>query len=303
MQHPKSNSNSKSKSKSKLKSNLAAQELPTPPVSGDASGPQLIAMHPWVSFWTLYEREMKRFLKVIFQTIFTPLINATLYLLIFGLSLGSSITLLDGTSYLAFLIPGLVMMGVLNNAFQNTSSSIVSGKFSGDLEDLKVVPLTRQAIIWALSIGGLTRGLLVGLITFMVGEVFRYLAEGQLTHLAHPFVLLFFLCVGGLAFANLGVAIAFWAKTFDQMSAVGAFVLLPLIYLGGVFFSLKGLHPFWQTLSYFNPVLYLINGVRYGVLGVSDVHIGTAAVVSCLALGFFHFLGLRALRTGSYTRW
>lgn len=257
----------------------------------------------WDAFLSLYSREMKRFLKVIFQTVFAPLINSTLYLLIFGVSLGKNIHLEQAYSYLAFLIPGLVMMGVLNNAFQNSSSSVVSGKFSGDLEDLKVVPLNSQIIIWALSIGGLTRGLLVGLITFLVGEVFHLVLEGGPIEIAHPWVLLFFLVVGGLALAKLGIAIAFWSKTFDQLSAVGAFILLPLIYLGGVFFSLEGLHPFWQMASKFNPVLYLINGVRYGMLGVSDVGVGNAALVSLVFLAVFHVLGLRSLKTGSYTRW
>ena len=263
----------------------------------------LARLRPFETFFTLYVREMKRFMKVVFQTVFTPLVTSSLYLLIFGVSLGSSIKLENGFSYLAFLIPGLVMMGVLNNAFQNSSSSIVSGKFSGDLEDLKVVPLTPQMIIWAMSIGGLTRGLLVGVITFLVGEVFRYVLEGTLSGVAHPLALIFFLAVGGLTFAKLGIAVAFWAKTFDQLSAIGAFVLIPLIYLGGVFFSIKGLHPFWQAVAGFNPVLYLINGVRYGLLGVSDVDVTTAALVSTGALIFFHVLGLRALKTGSYTRW
>lgn len=262
-----------------------------------------VKLRPWDSFVTLYQREMARFMKVIFQTVFTPLINSVLYLMIFGVSLGQAITLDHPVSYLAFLIPGLMMMGVLNNAFQNSSSSIVAGKFSGDLEDLKVVPLTPQMIIWAMSIGGLTRGLIVGLITLAVGEVFSYVMEGTFLAVAHPFWLLFFLIIGGLTFAKLGIAIAFFARSFDQLSAVGAFVLIPLIYLGGVFFSLKGLHPFWQTASKFNPVLYLINGVRYGLLGITDVDISTAAVVSVVFLILFHILGLRSLKTGDYQRW
>lgn len=262
-----------------------------------------VKLRPWDSFVTLYQREMARFVKVIFQTVFTPLINSVLYLMIFGVSLGQAITLDHPVSYLAFLIPGLMMMGVLNNAFQNSSSSIVSGKFSGDLEDLKVVPLTPQMIIWAMSIGGLTRGLIVGLITLAVGEVFSYVVEGTFIAVAHPFWLLFFLIVGGLTFAKLGIAIAFFARTFDQLSAVGAFVLVPLIYLGGVFFSMKGLHPFWQAVSRFNPVLYLINGVRYGLLGITDVDISTAAIVSLAFLVLFHILGLRSLKTGDYQRW
>ena len=262
-----------------------------------------VRLRPWDTFITLYQREMARFIKVVFQTVFTPLINSTLYLLIFGVSLGGSIRMASGLSYLEFLIPGLVMMGVLNNAFQNSSSSIVSGKFSGDLEDLKTVPLTPQMIIWAMSIGGLTRGALVGLITYVVGIVFLYFVEGRISGVANPFHLAFFLVLGGLIFAKLGIAIAFWAKTFDQMSAVGSFVLLPLIYLGGVFFSIQGLHPFWQGIAHFNPVLYLISGVRYGFLGETDVPLGTAAAVSLAALVVFHILGIRALKKGSYSRW
>jgi ABC-2 type transport system permease protein len=264
---------------------------------------QSVQLRPWDSFVTLYMREMKRFLKVIFQTVFTPMINSTLYLLIFGVSLGQNIKLDHGISYLSFLIPGLVMMGVLNNAFQNSSSSIVSGKFSGDLEDLKVVPLTPLMIIWAMSIAGLSRGLLVGLITYLVGEAFHLFIDGTISGVEHPFYLIYFLCMGGLAFSMMGIAIAFWAKTFDQLSAVGSFILLPLIYLGGVFFSIKGLHPAWQAIAHFNPVLYFINGVRYGVLGVSDVDVGLSAVVSGGSMLLFLFLGLRSLKVGSYARW
>jgi ABC-2 type transport system permease protein len=262
-----------------------------------------VELKPWTSFWALYVREMARFVKVIFQTVVAPLINSTLYLLIFGVSLGANIKLEANVSYLAFLIPGLVMMSVLNNAFQNSSSSIVTGKFSGDLEDIKVVPLSPVMIVWAYSIGGLTRGFLVGAITFLVGEVFLYLVEGALIWPAHPLFLIFFLTVGGLSFAKLGVCVAFWAKTFDQLSAIGSFVLLPLIYLGGVFFSMKGLHPFWQSISQFNPVLYFINGIRYGFLGISDVDMWLATFVSLAALLLFHVLALRALKTGSYARW
>lgn len=254
-------------------------------------------------FLTLYEREMKRFLKVIFQTVVSPLITATLYLLIFGVSLGPRIELGMGHSYLTFLVPGLVMMSVLNNAFQNSSSSIVSGKFSGDLEDLRVVPLSNQQILWAISLGGLTRGLLVGLITLAVGEVFEFVVDASVMGVAHPIWFLFFLVVGGLSFAKLGVPVAFWARSFDQVSAVGSFILLPLIYLGGVFFSIDHLHPLWKLLSRCNPVLYFINGIRFGLLGISDVNPWTAAAVSLAALLLFHLLALRALVTGSYQRW
>jgi ABC-2 type transport system permease protein len=257
----------------------------------------------WTPFLTVLEREVRRFLKVIVQTVFIPLVNAILYLLIFGVSLGGSIKMSGGHSYLAFLIPGLVMMGCLNNAFQNSSSSVITAKFGGDLEDFRVSALSHLQIVWAMSIGGLIRGFFVSLVTYLTGGVFFKLVEGSFLVPAHPWVLLVFLILGGLAFAKLGICVAFWARTFDQLSAVSGFILLPLIYLGGVFFSISGLHPLWQTVAKWNPMLYLINGVRYGFLGVSDVPIGTAFAVGVATVVIFHVLALRSLNTGSFMRW
>lgn len=257
----------------------------------------------WIPFWALLDREIKRYFKVLFQTVLTPLVNASLYLLIFGVSLGQSIELGSGVSYLAFIIPGLVMMSCLNNAFQNTSSSVVSGRFSGDVEDWKVSPLTSQQIIWALCIGALTRGLFVGVLTYLVGFVFYYLTTQELLGISHPFYLMLFLIVGGLVFAQLGIVVAFWAKTFDGMSAVSALILTPLIFLGGVFFSLENLSPFWRSISVYNPLLYFINGVRYGILGVSDVNIGTSVVISFVSLVIFFILSVYTVKTGRFQRW
>lgn len=257
----------------------------------------------WVPFLGLLRREIWRFFKVLTQTIFTPLITSTLYLFIFGITLGKNITLSEDISYLAFLIPGLIMMTVLNNSFQNSASSISIAKFSGELEDLRAAPLSFAEIIWALSLGGLIRGLIVGSITFLVGSVFYYFYHGSFLTVEHPFYLLFFLIGGGLSFAQMGLAVAIWAKTFDQLNAVSSFVLLPLIYLGGVFFSLKGLHPLWQTVSEFNPLLYFINGVRYGILGVSDVNIERAVWVTLVALIGFHLIARRAMQKGEFNRW
>lgn len=257
----------------------------------------------WTPFRTLLRRENARFFKVIVQTIVTPLVNGSLYLLIFGVSLGQSITLEMNVSYLAFLIPGLVMMGCMNNAFQNTSSSLVSAKFQGELEDLKVAPLSASQIVWAMSLSALYRGLLVGLITFIVGEVFYFFSFGELLKIHHFLPLMIFLCWGGLIFANFGLAVGFWAKTFDQMSAISGFILTPLMYLGGVFFSVQGLHPIWQKIAMFNPMLYLINGVRYGMLGVSDVNPWTAFAIASVALVMTHAVALYTLKVGSFQRW
>lgn len=257
----------------------------------------------WTPFLVLYYREIMRFLKVAVQTVFAPLVSSSLYLLIFGVSLGQNINLQNGVSYLVFLIPGILTMSCLNNAFQNTSSSIVVGKFGGELEDLRIAPLSTNAILWSMALAGLTRAFIVGLITLCVGEVFHYYINNSFMEIIHPFSLFFYLTVGCLTFAFMGIAVAFWATTFDQLSAVSSFVLLPLIYLGGVFFSLSNLHPFWQFLSKFNPLFYFINGVRFGFLGFSDVEPRMSFWISLFALSVFYYLAYRSLRRGGYHRW
>lgn len=256
-----------------------------------------------IAFATLFKREISRFMKVIVQTVVTPFISSFLYLLVFGVSLGAKVEVHAGISYLAFLIPGLMMMGLLNNAFQNTSSSIVSSRFSGDLEDLRVAPISNQEIIWAMSLAGLVRGTLVALITFIVGVVFFYYQKGEWLTVSHPLILIFFIIMGGVIFGQIGITLAFWAKTFDQLSAFSAFILLPLTYLGGVFISIENLHPFWQTLSKINPLLYLINGLRYGVLGMSDVGIWESVTVTLIGFAVFYFGAWYSLKKGSFQRW
>ncbi len=257
----------------------------------------------WTPFFALFSREIQRFFKVLAQTIFIPAINSFIYLLIFGVSLGRNIQAPGGLSYLEFLIPGLIMMGCMNNSYQNGSSSLLGMKFGGEIIDIKASPLTIQHIIWAMSLGGLCRGLVVGLVVLVSGELFYYFYESSFLIPAHPFYFLFFCIIGGLTFTKLGIAVAFWAKTFDHVSAIGGFIILPLIYLGGVFFSLSNLSDFWVKVSYFNPLLYFINGVRYGVLGISDVPVGTALCVSLLALLLFHLTAVWTLKKGSYQPW
>jgi ABC-2 type transport system permease protein len=257
----------------------------------------------WTPFFSLLRKEIKRFMRVIAQTVLVPLINSTLYLLIFGVSLGKNIQVYEDAPYLSFLIPGLVMMGVLNNAFQNSSSSIGTSKFHGDLEDLRIVPLRAWQILMALSVAALIRGTLVGFITFSVGEFFFWYIQGKLLGLAHPLLLLLFLVLGGFSFALVGIVVAFRAKNFDQMAAIGGFVLLPLMYLGGVFFPLNNLHPFWQGLSKLNPMLYFINGVRYSILGFADIPVTFSLTVASITLLVLSLIGLHSIRHGFYRRW
>lgn len=255
------------------------------------------------AFLSLLKREIKRFMKVLVQTIVTPFVSSFLYLLVFGVSLGQHVSGTGGGSYLGFLIPGLMMMGLMNNAFQNSSSSVVTSKFSGDLEDLRVAPITNNAIIWAMTIGALVRGTIVAGITLIVGEIFYFYQTGQVLGIQHPFLVLYFVCLSGLIFGQIGISIAFWARSFDQLSAFSAFILLPLTYLGGVFISLEQLHPFWQAVSKLNPLLYLINGLRYGMLGVSDVEIWHSVIISLIGFVVFYFVARVSLKKGSFQRW
>lgn len=256
-----------------------------------------------IGFLTLLEKEIKRFLKVIIQTLISPIISSFLYLLVFGVSLGNSVQLKNGIPYLSFLIPGLMVMGLINNSFQNTSSSIVTSKFSGDLEDLRVVPITNLQIIAAMGLGGVIRGFLVAFVTGFVGYIFHYIKLGEVMRIEHPFWILFFVLTGGLTFSFIGIFVAFIARTFDQLSAFSTFILLPLTYLGGVFVSIETLHPIWQSISRFNPLFYLINGFRYAVIGFSDVDIVISISVSLLSVIGTYFMARYALVKGSFSRW
>jgi ABC-2 type transport system permease protein len=256
-----------------------------------------------IGFRTLLRREISRFMKVLVQTILTPFVSSFLYMLVFGVSLGSQVQMKSGVPYLLYLLPGLMMMGLLNNAYQNSSSSIVNMKFTGDLEDLRIVPLSNSQIVWAMSLAALIRGVIVLTVTYLVGSAFLLLGGNPFPFPEHPMLFLFFTIVAGLTFGNMGISIAFWAKTFDQLSAISTFLLLPLTYLGGVFISLEKLQGFWKSAALVNPLLYFIEGLRYGLIGVSDVSPVIAMFVSCFSLLIFHFLAMRALRPGSFSRW
>lgn len=257
----------------------------------------------WVAFETLLRREIARFLRVLVQTIVAPLISSFLYLLVFGVSLGEHVKLSENISYLAYLIPGLMMMGLINNSYQNSASSIVTMKFTGDLEDLRVVPLSNQSIVWAMALASWMRGMIVAGVTWLVGSLFLYFIHGEILPMVHPWAFIFFSMMAGLSFGHIGITIAFWAKTMDQLSAFSSFILLPLIYLGGVFISLDRLSPFWRSIAQWNPLLYFIEGFRYSFFGHSDISIERAVVVSLLGLSFFYWRAFKSLKPGCFGRW
>ena len=259
-----------------------------------------IRFYPFIAFFI---REVHRFAKVFFQTIFIPVMNSSLYLVIFGVSLGKKLDLDLSVSYLEFIIPGLVMMSCLSNAFQNGSSSILSLKYAGDILDLKASPLTVQQTLWALAFGGVCRGMLVGGFVFLVSQVFHRIYIGSWLIPFSYFYLFLFMILAGLVFSKVGVAIALWAKTIDHIGAIGGLVITPLTYLGGVFFSLNILSPFWKMASFVNPVLYFINGIRYSLLGISDVPIQVCLLVSVVSLLLFHAICAFTIHHSQYRRW
>jgi ABC-2 type transport system permease protein len=242
--------------------------------------------HGWV---TLLHKELLRFWKVAFQTIAAPILTALLYLLIFSHVLESHVAVFDGkVGYTAFLVPGLVMMSVLQNSFANSSSSLIQSKVTGNLIFVLVTPLRPSELLAAYVLGAMVRGLIVGLGVFMVTLWFA----PSLLAMPHPLVALGFVMLGSAILATLGVIASIWADKFDQLSAFQNFIIVPLTFLSGVFYSIHTLPPFWQSLSHFNPFFYMIDGFRYGFFGLSDVPpwqsfavvVGCATALSLAAL-------------------
>ena len=218
-------------------------------------------MTNWFGTWKYFQRECHRFLKVWPQTIGAPLVSSLLYFAIFGGVLGSRIGTSDGVSYLTFLVPGLVAMGMAQHAYQNSSSSLIQMKYLGMVQaDLLALPLTPFQTTLAFMGGAMVRGLLVGSVILAVSRIFVPFS------IAHPFL---FLCAAMLLvaiFGLLGLITGIWSRTFDDVSVIGNFILSPLIYLGGVFFSVSMLPPGWDTLAQFNPVYYLVDLLRQSML-------------------------------------
>ena len=254
-------------------------------------------------FLFFFLRDVKRFFRVKVQTIVSPLISQALYLVIFGVSLGKVVRISEEFSYLQFIIPGLVAMSLMNQSFQNGSSSIFSMKITGEIIDIKTTPISPKQMIFAIAFSGLLRGLIVSLLTLMIGQIFHFYFEGSFLPVANLLSLVMFLILGGLSFAMLGFSIGVWSKSFDHIGAISAFIILPLIYLGGVWFDLDTLSPFWQSVSVFNPILYFINGVRYSFLSSSDIPVFTAFGMVFISLFLSYLIAyFMVLKGGSFYR-
>ncbi|MBD8513037.1 ABC transporter permease [Photobacterium sp. WH77] len=242
----------------------------------------------WIAFQSLISKEVNRFARIWVQTLVPPAITMTLYFIIFGSLIGSRIGEMGGFTYMEYIVPGLIMMSVITNSYSNVASSFFSAKFQHNIEELLVAPVPNFVIIAGYIGGGVLRGLGVGVIVTAVSLLF---VDLQIAHLG---VIIATVIMTSIVFSLGGLINAVFAKTFDDISIIPTFVLTPLTYLGGVFYSLNLLPEFWQWVSKLNPIVYMVNAFRYGFLGVSDVGIGTAFSVLLafvLALyGLAHYL-------------
>ena len=243
-------------------------------------------------FVTLLRKESKRFYKVAFQTVAAPVLTAVLYLMIFGHVLEGRLVVYDKLSYTAFLIPGLVMMSVLQNAFANTSSSLIQSKITGNLVFILLAPLTHLEFYSAYVLAAVFRGIVVGLGVLIITLFF------DVPSMQYPLWILLFAFLGAAILGGLGLIAGIWADKFDQLAAFQNFLIMPATMLSGVFYSIHSLPTIWQVISHFNPFFYMIDGFRYGFFGVSDVSPWMSLAV---VLGFFMIvsgLALRLLQSG-----
>jgi ABC-2 type transport system permease protein len=231
----------------------------------------------WRGTYTLFKKEILRFWRVGFQTVASPVITSLLYLLIFSHVLANHVQVYSGVSYTAFLVPGLVMMSLLQNAFANSSSSLIQSKVMGNIVFLLLTPLTYLQFFSAFLAASVIRGLVVGLSIYLVSMLFVDI------QIAHPWWILTFALLGSALLGTFGIIAGIWADKFDQMAAFQNFVIMPLTFLSGVFYSIHSLPPIWQAISKFNPFFYMIDGFRYGFFGQGDI----SPWISLLVVGTF----------------
>ncbi len=236
----------------------------------------------WVGLKTIVRKEIVRVARIWVQTIVPPAITMTLYFIIFGNLIGRRIGSMDGFDYMQYIAPGLIMMSVITNSYGNVVSSFFGAKFARHVEEMLVSPMSNATIILGHVAGGVMRGLLVGGLVTIVALFFTKL------DVAHPLITISMVVLSSMVFALAGFINAVFARKFDDISIVPTFVLTPLTYLGGVFYSISLLPEFWQKVSLGNPIIYMVNAFRYGILGVSDISIAYAyVIVGLFAVGLF----------------
>lgn len=244
------------------------------------------------TFRTLFYKEILRFLKVATQTVTAPIVTALLYLLIFGHALDDYAQIYPGISYTSFLIPGLIMMSLLQNAFANTSSSLIQSKINGSLVFILLAPISHWQLYLAYTLAAIIRGLLVAMGIFVVTLWFV-----RPTFHA-PIWILLFAFLGAAILGTIGIIAGIWADKYDQLASFQNFLIMPATFLSGVFYSLHSLPDIWQTISRFNPFFYMVDGFRYGFFGYSDVNPWTSFTIVSIFFLLLAFLTIRLLQTG-----
>lgn len=248
--------------------------------------------HQWVAVYTLIKHELARMLRIASQVFLPPVITTALYFLIFGHLIGERIGLIQGKSYAQFIAPGLIMMSVITNAYSNVSTSLFNMRFQKSIEELLVSPLKNGLLLFGFLIGGILRGSIVALLVWLTSCFF----------VVFPFdhVPLTILCIllASCLFSLAGFTNALIARNFDDIMLIPTFIIAPLTYLGGVFYTTDMLSPFWKTISQLNPILYLVNALRYAMIGQAGVPIYRSLGIICMIIGLLIFLNLRLLKKG-----
>ena len=249
-----------------------------------------------IAFRTILVKEIKRILRIWPQTLLPPVITMSLYFVIFGKMIGSRVGEMGGVPYMQFIVPGLIMMSVITNSYSNVVSSFFSAKFTSSIEELLMSPVSKHSILLGYVSGGVFRGMLIAIIVSVVAQFFTRLG------IEHFFVMFFTVFCTSILFSLGGFINAVFARSFDDISIIPSFVLTPLTYLGGVFYSLDNLSPFWQNVSLLNPIVYMVNSFRYGILGYSDVNVwGSMFAIFAFCL-VFYIIAYRLLVDGSRLR-
>ena len=249
-------------------------------------------MNHWVAFQTLVIKELLRFLRIWVQTVLPPAITTALYFIIFGTLIGSQLGDMDGFRYVDFIVPGLILMAVISNSYANVVSSFYQAKYQRNVEEMLVAPIPSWVMLLGYVTGGVARGVIVGILVTIVSMFFS-----ELNIHSYAITLAVFILTSVL-FSLAGFINAVYANSFDDISIIPTFVLTPLTYLGGVFYSIKLLPELWQNLSLANPVLYMVNAFRYGLLGVSDIPVATALYIILGFIAVLFVFSLHLLRRG-----
>ncbi len=245
-----------------------------------------------VALKTIMVKEFLRFIRIWIQTVLPPAISVALYFIIFGELIGSQINDIDGYKYMDYIVPGLILMSVITNAYANVVSSFFSAKFHHSVEEMLVSPLPNHIILLGFVSGGLARGIIVGIAVTVVAMFFSDIQIHSYSVTIAVFILT------SILFALAGFINAAYARSFDDITIIPTFVLTPLTYLGGIFYSIKMLPEFWQNISLVNPILYMINAFRYGLLGITDVNLTSAFIIIIAFILVLYYFSLRLLRIG-----